>query len=150
MPSEPGFELVTENYFTTATDPDFVQEALARQIVLELISSFFLAATTQFETEFIKYMEDRPRTKCDMLVSTLVRFSVYLSVEEGRIAVVPALISRGLLFHWPLGYKAEKGDDEDPLDDKNTWDDDEVCLHSPPRAFRTNSQLEKKMLGKIY
>ncbi|KAK8048655.1 hypothetical protein PG994_010385 [Apiospora phragmitis] len=60
-PCTPGYELVMEDdTLASPTDPDRATKALSRHVVLELMSSFFLAATTQFKTEFIVFMKDDP------------------------------------------------------------------------------------------
>ncbi|KAK8089996.1 hypothetical protein PG997_004957 [Apiospora hydei] len=149
-PRVPDYELVAVVYplkttdmhiSTTKLDPDRVRKALTEHVVLELMSSFFLAVVTQFEKEAIEFMRGDQLTECDTLVNILVEHGVCPTVGDARVAVVPALVSRGMLFYWPREYRAETGDDQSP------WDDREVWLNSPLRAFLTGSQLEKRMLG---
>jgi hypothetical protein len=68
-------------------------------------------------------------SQCQTLVDVLLRCDVCRSEEDARLAILPALISCGILYHWPDGYEPPNHEPEKTP----KWGATEVWLNWPPR-----------------
>ena len=59
---------------------------------------------TQYKDEVARFIGDDPDKGCGALVDILTRHGVCSTENEGRLAVVPALVNRKILIQCPLGY----------------------------------------------
>jgi hypothetical protein len=64
-----------------------------------------IRVATRFDYKIKEFIHNNPDTSCRTLVGILIKYGVCRSEAEGRLAIVPALINCGILFHWPSGYK---------------------------------------------
>jgi len=82
-----------------------IDAAVRKEIALDLISSFIIQLADQFSEEIAQFLTGTtPDAAVKDLADVVVGSGIGFSETEARIAIVPALISRGFLRCWPMGY----------------------------------------------
>lgn len=116
------------------------KSVLERNITLDLFSSFMLEVALKYEADVMKFMGSDPDKGCNTLVDILMKHEVCRSQGEARLAIVPSLVARGILFRWPAGYNPPPPNTPPSEDNTVKWNNREVFFEWPRRASRPWSE----------
>lgn len=96
-PKVPNFELVIAD--SKREKNGTWGDALIRNTILDLISSFMLQVATEHRTDVSSFLEkDEWSERCMMLADILVKHKVCSAREDGWNVFVPALVARGIVY----------------------------------------------------